>query len=198
MAIDPADLNIISSTLRSIASEMGDVICRSAYSSIVREARDCAACITDAEGRMVAQPEMNAIHLNSMAAVFNYARNCIDFTALRPGEALITNNPYNMGQHLNDIFLMLPVFHDSKLIAFSGSICHHLEVGGMIAGSASNATEIYHEGLILPIMKIEVKKDLYGGPIEQLIAANVRVPRTVLGDFHAQLAATLRGKELLE
>lgn len=198
MTIDPADFNVLTNAFRSIAAEMGDIMLRSAHSSIVREAKDCSTCLTDAGGRTVAQSEMIPVHMNSLAAAFDYARRKYDITTLTPEEAIITNNPYENGQHLNDIILLLPVFHEGELCAFTGSICHHLEVGGAVAGSNVNATEIYHEGIVLPTMRINVERDLYDGPVEQILAANVRLPDIVIGDFHAQLSSVLRGRTLMQ
>ncbi|MGD9942014.1 MAG: hydantoinase B/oxoprolinase family protein [Burkholderiaceae bacterium] len=198
MKIDPADLNIIGTTLSSIAAEMGDVIQRAAYSTIVREARDYSTCITDAQGRMVAQSELIAVHMNSLAAAMDHARRKYDFSTLVPGEALITNNPYENGQHLNDVIIVLPVFHEERLAAFVGVICHHLELGGSVAGSNVHATELYHEGLILPTMRVGLKRDLQGGPIEQILSANVRIPQIVIGDFRAQVSALERGEVLVQ
>ncbi len=195
--IDPADFNVLAGTFKAIAQEMSDILQRAAYSSIVREAKDCSTCIMDAEGRTVAQAETIPIHMNSLAAAVPFIRERYDFSELTPTDAFVTNNPYQNGQHLNDIIFLMPVFHGGRLAAFAGSICHHLEVGGAVAGSNADASEIFQEGLILPTMKINIEKDLGDGPVEQIIANNVRLPEIVLGDFHAQIAAVMRGRELL-
>src|SRR5690606_42128222 len=80
MTIDPADFNVLTNAFRSIAAEMGDIMLRSAHSSIVREAKDCSTCLTDASGRTVAQSEMIPVHMNSLAAAFDYARQKYDIT----------------------------------------------------------------------------------------------------------------------
>lgn len=197
MTIDPADLNIVTSTLYAIANEMADAIQRAAYSTIVREARDFSTCITDASGEMAAQSELIAVHMNSLAAAMDYARAHHDFSTLVPGDAFIVNNPYENGQHLNDVIIILPVFHREKLAAFVGTICHHLELGGAVAGSNANATEIFHEGLVLPLMRVNFARDLDGGPIEKMIMANVRMPDVIGGDYQAQLASLRRGEALM-
>jgi len=196
--IDPADFNVISSAFKSIAQEMSDILLLSAYSSIVREAKDCSTCVMDAQARTVAQAEAIPMHMNSLAAAVPHIRAKYDLETLRPTDAFITNNPYENGQHLNDIIFILPIFHEGKLAAFAGSICHHLEVGGAVAGSNANATELFQEGLILPTMRIDIEKDLGDGPVEQIIATNVRLPEIVIGDFHAQISAVMRGRDLMQ
>jgi N-methylhydantoinase B len=196
-AIDPADFNVVSSAYKSIAQEMQDIMLRAAYSSLVREAKDCSTCVMDSGARTVAQAEAIPVHMNSLAAAVPFIRAKYDLDNVRPTDAFITNNPYQNGQHLNDIIFILPVFHDGKLAAFTGSICHHLELGGAVAGSNADATELYQEGLILPTLRIDIEKDLDDGPVEQIIAANVRLPETIIGDFHAQISAVMRGRDLL-
>ncbi len=197
-AIDPADFNVVSSAYKSIAQEMQDIMLRAAYSSLVREAKDCSTCVMDARARTVAQAEAIPVHMNSLAAAVPFIRAKYDLDNVRPTDAFITNNPYQNGQHLNDVIFILPVFHDGKLAAFTGSICHHLELGGAVAGSNADATELYQEGLILPTLRIDIEKDLDDGPVEQIIAANVRLPETIIGDFHAQISAVMRGRDLLQ
>ena len=196
-AIDPADFNVLTGCFGSIAVEMSDIMLRSAYSSIVREAKDCSTCLMDADGRTVAQAAGIPIHMNSLSAAVPYFRELYDFSETRPDEMYITNNPYQNGQHLNDIIILMPVFHRDNLVAFTGSICHHLEVGGAVAGSNADATEVYQEGVILPSMKIN-EADLHDGPFESILRANCRMPGIVLGDFHAQLSAVIRGRALVQ
>jgi N-methylhydantoinase B len=196
-SIDPADFNVLAGCFRSIAAEMSDIMLRAAYSSIVREAKDCSTCLMDADARTVAQAEAIAVHMNSLAAAVPYFRERYDISKTKPDEMYITNNPYQNGQHLNDIILLMPVFVDDELVAFTGSICHHLELGGAVAGSNANATEVYQEGIILPSMKIN-EADLYDGPVESILRANCRLPDIVLGDFHAQLSSVMRGRTLAQ
>ena len=203
MRLSPGDFAVISGALRSAAGEMSEALMRAAHSTIVRESRDFCTSVLDATGETVAQAEGTPIQMNSLSAALEWVDEKYGLDTVRPGEAFLLNNAYENGQHLNDIILVLPVFDtDGTLIAFAGNIAHHLEVGGAVAGSNANATEIYQEGLILPSMRIDFEKDLYGGPIEQIIAANVRCPDVVLGDLRAQISSVLRGKarvlELLE
>ena len=192
------DFAVISGALRSAAAEMSEALMRAAHSSIVRESRDFCTSVLDAAGDTVAQAEGTPIQMNSLSAAMDWIDSKYGLNTIKPGEAYLLNNAYENGQHLNDIILILPVFDaDGSLIAFAGNIAHHLEVGGGVAGSNAAATEIYQEGLILPSMRIDFEKDLYGGPVEQIIEANVRCPDIVLGDLRAQMSSVLRGRERL-
>jgi N-methylhydantoinase B len=99
------------------------------------------------------------------------------------------NDPFEGGMHLPDIFVIKPIHLDGALVAYAGTVCHHTDVGGRVAGSnASDSTEIYQEGLRIPPLK------LYDGgerndTLWALVERNVRVPIKVFGDLRAQLAA---------
>lgn len=195
MSLSPGDFAVLSGALRSVAGEMSEVLMRAAHSTIVRESRDFCTSVLDARGETVAQAEGTPIQMNSLSAALEWIHGKYNLATVKPGDAFLLNNPYEHGQHLNDIILVLPVFDaDGTLVAFAGNIAHHLEVGGAVAGSNTAATEIYQEGLILPSMRIDFERDLYGGPVEQIIEANVRCPDVVLGDLRAQVSSVLRGR----
>ena len=113
--LDPADFNVITGAFKSVAAEMGDIMLRAAYSSIVREAKDCSTCVMDADAKTVAQAEMIPVHMNSLAAAIPYVpRSTISNRCrLKRMSRIIHKN----GQHLNDIIFILPVFFEDKLIA---------------------------------------------------------------------------------
>lgn len=197
LRVDPVTLNIVGDGFLSIALEMGTVLLTSAYSSIVREAKDTSTSLHDPFGRIVAQAPMIPTHMNSMALAFAHIRSRYDLAALGPDDAFVMNNPYEMGQHLNDIILFVPAFHDGHLIGFGGTVVHHVDIGGGAPASNAYATELYQEGLVIPAVKVSIEKDLKDGVLSRIIGANVRAPDRVVGDFHAQLFSALRGVSLL-
>ena len=202
MTIDQATFNIVSHGLHAIAQEMGEKLVRSAYSTIIREARDCSASLLDRRGRVLAQAQFCPIHMNSFGLVFEAFQGRYDLSDMRPGEALITNDPYSGGQHLNDFILFTPIFHGGRLVAFSASLGHHIDVGGGAAGPNARATDVYSEGLRIPPLRFDLEKDLGDGMLEQFIRINVRPPDLVMGDIYAQVAANRTGEarfvEMLE
>jgi N-methylhydantoinase B len=114
--------------------------------------------------------------------------------AIHEGDVFVSNHPYEGGlPHVSDMAFIAPVFADGKIVAFSGSIAHKADVGGAVPGSTSaNATEMFHEGLLLPPVKIweagEPQPD-----IERIILTNSRQPTLMRGDIHAQIAVTQMG-----
>jgi N-methylhydantoinase B len=131
---DQATFNVVSHGLHAIAQEMGEKLVRSAYSTIIREARDCSTSLLDRNGCIIAQAQFCPIHMNSFGLVFKALAERHDIGSIRPGEALITNDPYSGGQHLNDWVMFMPVFYKGRLAFFSAALGHHIDVGGGAAG----------------------------------------------------------------
>src|SRR5690606_30772165 len=158
----------------------------------VKDVMDYSAALCDRQGRMVAQAKTIALHLGAvpeaMAAVLEkYGDD------LNPGDAIILNDPYRGGMHLPDIFMFVPIFHGGELQGFSVVICHHTDVGGRVAGSnASDSTEIYQEGLRIPVMKL-YDRGVINETLAGLIEIYVRVPDRVLGDLDARSASSPGG-----
>src|SRR3954465_12994170 len=119
---DPSSFNIISQALTAVAQEMGEKLVRSAYSTIIREARDCSTSLLDRNGRIIAQAQFCPIHMNSFSTAFDALPRRYDPSTLAPNEGLIPNDPYQGGQHLNAFVLFTPIYHSNELIGYSASI----------------------------------------------------------------------------
>ncbi|WP_366658217.1 hydantoinase B/oxoprolinase family protein [Fodinicurvata sp. EGI_FJ10296] len=194
MKIEPVDYAVISQSMMAVAREMGAKLVRSAYSSIVRDAKDASTGIMDASGAAVAQSdELIPILVNSLSQTFRGCAALYPPETLTPDDFYISNHPYEGGQHLQDIFVFLPIFFDDKLVGFSASVAHHLDIGGGAPGLNNSATDFYQEGLVIPPSRYSLSRDWNGGMFERLVAANVRVPQQTIGDINAQIAATRVG-----
>ncbi len=179
MNLDPVTLSVLAAGLTGVAEEMGTVLVRSAYSSNIKERRDCSAALFDAHGRMVAQAEHIPVHLGAMpesvAAVMERGP--------QPGDVWVLNDPYAGGTHLPDVTLISPVEIGGRIVAFSVTRAHHSDLGGMSPGSMPSASrDIWQEGLVIPPVRLT-------GDVLELICANSRTPRLRRGDFRAQVSA---------
>ncbi|RKF12672.1 hydantoinase B/oxoprolinase family protein [Roseovarius spongiae] len=197
MTLSDVDHAILNRALIAASHEMGAKLIRSAHSPIVREAQDCSAALTDPQGRVVAQAELTAIQLGSISHTLETCLSRFPADTLTPDDFLINNDPFNGGQHVQDIFLFTPIFHEGQLIGFSASVVHHIDVGGGAPGLNAEARDVFQEGLIFPPTKYSFKRDWNGGPFERMIAANVRLPESTIGDLNAQFAANLIGAKRL-
>lgn len=198
MGVEPVDYAVISQALLASAREMGVKLVRSAYSSIVRDAKDASTGLMDATGQAVAlSDELIPILVNSLSETFKVCAEIYPPETLGPDDFYICNHPYKGGQHLQDILIFLPVFHEGKLVGFSASVAHHLDIGGGSAGINNSAREYLQEGLVIPPMRCSMSRDWNGGLLEQMITANIRVPEQTIGDINAQIAATRVGERRL-
>jgi len=193
MNVSPLDYAMISQALHAVANEMGAKLIRSAYSTILREARDGAAALLDREGNVVAQADLIPIQLGPMGTTIRPCLELFPVDTLREGDFLISNDPYNGGQHLPDVFIFTPIFFEGRVVGFGSSVAHHLDLGGGSAGLDSDASDIFQEGIRIPPSRYNMQRDWNGGPFERLLMANVRVPDLTLGDFNAQHAANAVG-----
>ncbi|RIK45553.1 MAG: methylhydantoinase, partial [Chloroflexi bacterium] len=194
---DGATLAIFGKALAAAAQEMGINLVRAAYSTVVREARDCSAALLDRHGNVIAQAEMIPMMLAALGECFQACARIYPLDEIQPGEALLLNDPFSGGHHLNDIILFTPIFFGDELIGFSGSLAHHLDIGGGQTGMNSRATDNYQEGVRIPPIKIDVARDWHGGVVEQLLRANIRTPDKTIGDVNAQFAANDTGRRRL-
>ena len=111
MALDPVDYAVISQGLIAAAREMGVKLIRSAYSTILREAQDGSAALMDRDGNVVSQAELIPMQLGPMKATFVPCAEFHPVDTLKPGDFYISNDPFNGGQHLPDVFIFSPIFY---------------------------------------------------------------------------------------
>ena len=193
MALDPTDYAVISQALVAAAREMGEKLIRSAFSTILREARDGSAALLDRNGNTIAQAELIPMQLGTIGSVFQACAAAYDLEELVEDDFFIINDPYSGGQHLQDIFFFNPIFHDGVRVGFAASVAHHLDIGGGNPGLSPNARDVHSEGIILPPTKFSYSRDWNGGILEKFLRANVRAPLQTMGDCDAQIAANRVG-----
>lgn len=195
--VDPITLEVMRNVLQSIAEEMGAALIRTALSSNIKDRRDCSSGIYTIDGGLVAQAEHIPLHLGLMPAVVKKVIEYFPPESLKPGDAIIVNDPFVSGSHLPDISVIAPVFYDGKPVAMVANLAHHVDVGGMTPGSLPvQATEIFQEGLRIPPMKIR-KEGVLNEELIGFIKHNVRTPREFEGDLHAQIAGCNVGEHRL-
>ena len=187
--IDPITLEVVTEGLVAIVREMRATIIRASYSSVIHEFDDFSCALFDAGGRMVAQSWDHPGHVLPLPWGVGCALE--DFRDdLKPGDAVLLNDPYRGGTHLNDVTLLFPVFDDSgALMVFPAVRAHWVDVGGMVPGSYSGlSTNIYQEGVRIPPIKI-VEEGRVNRAAMTLLMANMRVPEEREGDLNASFGA---------
>jgi N-methylhydantoinase B len=183
---DPITLEILWRRLISIVDEADSSVSRTAFSSLLRDAHDYTCMFTDRKGRELAQGSFATPgQSGAMALGIKNLVNKLPAETYKPGDVFITNDPWALAGHLNDVCVMSPIFYQDRLTAFTACVFHHSDIGGRVS---SDNHDVFEEGLFIPLVK------LYdGGVLNQsvidLIRWNVRTPDEVIGDIRSQIAA---------
>lgn len=180
--VDPITLDIVENALRNARNEMDAVLFRTAMSPGIREQHDAFPMIANQEGKMV---------VGQFGSFLYGFINGYDGT-IEDGDIFLTNDPYSCNgavSHLNDWLMMMPIFHDGRLVSWAAMFGHMTDVGGKVPGSLpTDAKMIYEEGMIIPPTKI-YKAGKLQDEILNIMLHNTRMPEWNKSDFFAIIAA---------
>ena len=183
---DPVTLEILWRRLISIVDEADTTVARTAFSSLLRDAHDYTCMFTDRKGRELAQGTFATPgQSGAMALGIKNLVNKLPVDSYRPGDVFITNDPWALAGHLNDVCVMSPIFHKDRLTAFTACVFHHSDIGGRVS---SDNHDVFEDGLFIPLVKLYDAGVLNESVIE-MIRWNVRTPDEVIGDIRSQIAA---------
>jgi N-methylhydantoinase B len=188
--VDPVVTEIVRNGLIAATEEMKTNLMRTAYNMIIYEALDFTVGLFDAEGNTISIGLGLPMFIRGMSETVK-AKIAHFKGDLDPGDILLTNDAYITGSHLNHMTFTVPIFHAGELIGFSCCMAHWPDVGGTLSGST---TDIYSEGLQMPIVKI-YRKGVINEELVAIIKTNVRLAERAMGDFRAQVAAVRTGEK---
>ncbi|HEY7165224.1 MAG TPA: hydantoinase B/oxoprolinase family protein [Candidatus Binatia bacterium] len=191
--VDAFTAEVIRSTVVAITDEMKTNLMRTAYNMIIYEAEDFTVGLFDPDGNTISIGLGLPMFIRGLsdavkAKIAHWGKENIE-----PGDILLTNDPQVMGSHLNHMIFTLPVFYDGELVAFSSSMGHWQDVGGVL-GAVTR--DIFSEGLQMPFVKI-FKAGRQDPELTAIIRNNCRLPHFAMGDFRAQIAAIRTGEARL-
>ena len=188
MILDPITVEVLWTRLVSAVDEAALTLHRTSFSTVVRESHDYTCMVLDPTGRAVAQATrsvpsfIGTLPMSARAFLAKYPAH-----TWRPGDVVMSNDPWIGTGHLPDLTIAAPIFHRGVLVGLAGVIAHMPDIGGR--RRAPDNRDIFEEGLQIPILKWREE----GRPNEtlrEIVARNVRVPAEVLGDIHAMVGAT--------
>ena len=190
ISVNPITVEVVRNGLAHIANEMATVLRKTSYNMMIYEVRDYCVGIVDPEGNILSQ-NFGAlpIFLADLGPAILDGVRMHGRDGFQPGDVLIMNHPYVCGQHLNNVVVYTPFFHQGELVAFFAVRAHWIDIGGTRVGFGFSGTrEIYEEGLQFRSLKLyrgsEPNQDIF-----QIITDNVRFAESCLGDLRAQIAA---------
>ncbi len=194
---DPISLKILWDRLVAISDELVQSLVRTSFSMNVREGYDLSCMLFDSKARLLTQGSYSVPSFTGTAPkTLQHMLDKFPPNKLKPGDVIITNDPWMGTGHLFDINVMRPVFKNKKLVGFTMSVTHLPDIGGK--GMSSDCTEVYHEGLRLPVCKLQDEGKL-NELILDIVRTNVRVPEQTIGDLMANVACNeVGGRSLLE
>lgn len=184
--IDPILLEILWRRLISIVDEADSAVSRTAFSSLLRDAHDYTCMFTDSRGRELAQGTFATPgQSGAMALGIKNLIKSIPRDSYKEGDIFITNDPWALAGHLNDVCVISPIFYRERLVAFTACVFHHSDIGGRVS---SDNHEVFEEGLFIPLVKLYDAGRLNQAVLD-MIRWNVRTPDQVIGDIRSQIAA---------
>jgi N-methylhydantoinase B len=190
--VDPITVEVIGNAMLTIVEEMGETLIRAAYSTSIKERRDCSTALFDIKGRTLAQAEHIPMHLGSLIGIVDHVLKRHPLDDIRAGDAFVGNDAYTGGgTHLNDIVIIEPIFYEGRFIAWATNVAHHADF--VDRGHA----HIFQEGLRIPPVRLYREGVLQEDVIE-MILLNCQVPSDRLNDFRAQMAANRMGIQRFE
>lgn len=192
---DPVSLGIMWDRLISITDECISALVRTSFSAIVRESYDLSVVLFSPSGRSLAQGTFSMPSFTGTAPdTMRHVLRRFPPETLRPGDVLITNDPWMGTGHLFDVNVVRPVFRDGRIVGYTLSITHLPDIGGR--GFSATASQFYEEGLRLPVCKL-VREGKINEELLEFIEANVRVSGQVIGDLKANITCNEVGGRLL-
>ena len=190
--IDPITLQVIGGALHSIAEQMGNVLYRMSYSSIIRESQDLGAGLFDLDYNTLCESDSTPMHIGSIPGYLHGIEKNIPKSDWKPGDVVIHNHPYFGASHSPDIGIVMPIFYKGELVGFSANTAHHLDIGAATPGLIIDVPDVFAEGMLLNGLKL-VEAGKRNETLWRYISGNTRVPGLVMRDLEAQIAAAELG-----
>ena len=197
MMASPILVSVMQKQFDHIARQMGWVMTRTARSPVFSESHDFSCFLCDRTGQLMTQADGLPIHTGGGGLAVKSVLGTFD-GRIRDGDVFLLNDPYlSGGNHLPDWTLIRPIFVEGRLCGFACNRAHQSDIGGGAAGTYNaGATEIFHEGIRLPVLKL-FERGARRDDIWSLLLANTRCPELLDGDLRAMIGSTAIGAKLL-
>ena len=190
---DPITTEIIRNAFVSCAQDMNATLIRSAYTPIIYEGKDCSVAILDEHGDVLGQSLGLPLFLGNLEICVKLTADLLGWDAFRPGDVFYMNDSYLTGTHLNDATIFGPIYWRERLVGFSATRAHWLDVGAKDPGGPMDSHEIYQEGVRWRPTRLYDRGEPREDVID-LLRRNGRFGYSLIGDMNAQVAACRTGE----
>ena len=189
--LDPITLQVISGALDTIAEEMGHVLYRMSFSSIIRESQDLGAGLFDTEYNTLCESESTPLHIGSLPGYLEGIEKVVKGN-WADEDVVIHNHPYYGSSHSPDIAVVIPIFYKDELVGYSANTAHHLDIGAATPGLIIDIPDVYAEGMLFAGTKL-YEAGRRNEAMWDYIRNNSRASRQLLDDLDAQIASARLG-----
>ena len=199
--IDPITLQVIRGSFETIAEEMGHVLYRMSFSSIIRESQDLGAGLFDTDFNTLCESESTPMHIGSIPGYLRGIAETLEDDEWYEGDVVVHNHPYFGSSHTPDLAIVVPVFYQGRLVGFAGNTAHHVDIGAATPGLIIDVPDVFAEGMLFAGTKL-YRKGEPNNAIWNFIRRNSRAAQQLVSDIEAQVASARLGAkrfaELLE
>ncbi len=194
---DPITNEVIRHAMNSAANQMKRALIRTAFSPIIYEVLDFAVALYDRDLRMLAQAPSLPLFMGTLNFAVDEAVKAVGGPEnLDPEDILIYNWSFGTGSHAQDVVIVMPAFHDGRVIGYAAIKGHWLDIAAK-EPYCTDTVDIFQEGTVYPGLKLYRKGEL-NDDVYRIIMANTRMPRAVAGDMGAQVTGCRVGVERFE
>ncbi|MCX8231576.1 MAG: hydantoinase B/oxoprolinase family protein, partial [Alphaproteobacteria bacterium] len=192
--VDPITLQVIGGALHTAAREMGHVLYRMSFSSIIRESEDLGAGLFDADYQTLSESDSTPLHIGSIPGYLRGMAETLEDGEWHEGDVVIHNHPYYGASHSPDIAIAIPIFYEGELVGFSANTAHHVDIGAATPGLIIDIPDVFAEGMLFAGLKL-YKKGVRNETLWQFLQYNSRTAKMLMDDIEAQVASARLGVE---
>ena len=190
--LDPITLQVISGALDTIAEEMGHILYRMSFSSIIRESQDLGAGLFDTDFNTLCESESTPLHIGSLPGYLRGIEESLQGGEWNEGDVVIHNHPYLGASHSPDIGIVIPCFYGGELVGFGANTAHHLDIGAATPGLIIDIPDVFAEGMLFAGTKLYEKGSRNEG-LWEFLGRNSRAATQLQSDIEAQIASARLG-----
>ena len=190
--LDPITLQVISGAFDTIAEEMGHILYRMSFSSIIRESQDLGAGLFDTDFNTLCESESTPLHIGSIPGYLRGIQDSLQDGEWYDGDVVIHNHPYYGASHSPDIAIVIPIFLNGELVGFSANTAHHVDIGAATPGLIIDIPDVFAEGMLFAGTKL-YRQGERNEAMWRYIGHNSRAARQLQDDLDAQIASARLG-----
>ena len=192
--VDPITLQVIAGAFDTIAKEMGHVLYRMSFSSIIRESQDLGAGLFDADFNTLCESDSTPLHIGSIPGYLRGVHETLQGGEWHKGDVVIHNHPYYGASHSPDIAIIIPIFLGDELVGYSANTAHHLDIGAATPGIVIDIPDVFAEGMLFAGIKL-YEKGIRNEAVWQFLGHNSRMSKQLQDDINAQIASARLGEK---